>query len=87
MAPVDLTHYLADQPPSVVRLEIEKHFDALNDQQKRYAHFISKCVPPSTRLSSAPASVLLTAPRPGPPLRAPGSTCASCRQSRSPFMT
>lgn len=38
----DLTHYLADQPPSVVRLEIEKHFEPLNDKQKRYAHFISK---------------------------------------------
>ena len=40
----ELTHYLADQPPSVVRLEIEKHFEALNDRQKRYAHFISKYV-------------------------------------------
>ncbi|KAI1082862.1 peptidase family M49 [Whalleya microplaca] len=38
----DLQHYLADAPPSVVRLEIEKHFDALNDKQKRYAHFISR---------------------------------------------
>lgn len=40
----ELVHYLADEPPSVVRLEIEKHFEALNDKQKRYAHFISKCV-------------------------------------------
>lgn len=40
----ELTHYLADQPPSVVQLEIEKHFEALNDKQKRYAHFISKYV-------------------------------------------
>ena len=38
----ELVHYLADQPPSVVRLEIEKHFEALTDKQKRYAHFISK---------------------------------------------
>jgi hypothetical protein len=38
----ELKHYLADAPPSVVRLEIEKHFEALSDQQKRYAHFISK---------------------------------------------
>lgn len=37
-----LTHYLADAPPSVVRLEIEKHFEPLTDKQKRYAHFISK---------------------------------------------
>src|SRR6478609_6408319 len=42
MNPNELVHYLADKPPSVVRLEIEKHFDALNDKQKRYAHFISK---------------------------------------------
>jgi len=38
----DLKHYLADAPPSVVRLEIKKHFDALNDKQKRYAHFIGR---------------------------------------------
>ncbi|ORY66360.1 peptidase family M49 [Pseudomassariella vexata] len=38
----DLKHYLADEPPSVVQLEIEKHFDALSDKQKRYAHFISR---------------------------------------------
>jgi len=34
--------YLADAPPSIVRLEIEKHFTPLTDKQKRYAHFISK---------------------------------------------
>lgn len=38
----DLKAYLADAPPSVVRLEIAKHFDALTDKQKRYAHYISK---------------------------------------------
>lgn len=38
----ELNAYLADAPPSVVRLEIAKHFDALTDQQKRYAHYISK---------------------------------------------
>jgi dipeptidyl-peptidase III len=38
----ELAQYLADAPPSVVRLEIEKHFEALTDKQKRYAHFISK---------------------------------------------
>ncbi|KAK1545213.1 peptidase family M49 [Colletotrichum paranaense] len=37
----ELKHYLADAPPSVVRLEIEKHFEPLTDKQKRYAHFIS----------------------------------------------
>jgi dipeptidyl-peptidase-3 len=44
----ELVHFLADEPPSVVRLEIEKHFEALNDQQKRYAHFISKYATPAT---------------------------------------
>lgn len=38
----DLAQYLADAPPTIVRLEIEKHFDALTDKQKRYAHYISK---------------------------------------------
>lgn len=38
----ELNSYLADAPPSVVRLEIQKHFDALTDKQKRYAHYISK---------------------------------------------
>jgi len=46
----ELTHYLADQPPTVVRLEIEKHFEALNDKQKRYAHFISKASFAGTRI-------------------------------------
>ena len=38
----ELAQYFADSPPAVVRLEIEKHFDALDDKQKRYAHFISR---------------------------------------------
>ncbi|KAL1891258.1 hypothetical protein Sste5346_007717 [Sporothrix stenoceras] len=38
----ELSQYLADAPPSVVRLEIAKHFDALSDSQKRYAHYISR---------------------------------------------
>ncbi|KAI2640512.1 putative dipeptidylpeptidase III [Hypomontagnella submonticulosa] len=38
----ELAQYLADAPPSIVRLEIEKHFDALTDRQKRYAHFVSR---------------------------------------------
>lgn len=38
----DIKAYLADSPPSVVRLEIAKHFEALTDKQKRYAHYISK---------------------------------------------
>ncbi|KAF9879992.1 dipeptidyl peptidase [Colletotrichum karsti] len=46
----ELTHYLADAPPSVVRLEIEKHFEPLTDKQKRYAHFISKASFAGTRI-------------------------------------
>jgi dipeptidyl-peptidase-3 len=38
----ELSQYLADAPPSVVRLEIEKHFEALTDKQKAYAHHISR---------------------------------------------
>ncbi|KAK3362927.1 putative dipeptidylpeptidase [Lasiosphaeria hispida] len=38
----ELSQYLADAPPAVVRLEIEKHFSNLSDKQKRYAHFISR---------------------------------------------
>ncbi|CAK7230471.1 hypothetical protein SBRCBS47491_007596 [Sporothrix bragantina] len=38
----ELSQFLADAPPSVVRLEISKHFEALSDSQKRYAHYISK---------------------------------------------
>lgn len=38
----ELSSYLADSPPSVVPLAIAKHFDALTDKQKRYAHYISK---------------------------------------------
>lgn len=38
----ELKSFLADSPPSVVRLEIAKHFEALTDKQKRYAHYIAK---------------------------------------------
>ncbi|KAM4059717.1 peptidase family M49 domain-containing protein [Hirsutella rhossiliensis] len=50
MNPDERAHYLADAPPSVVRLEIESHFEALSDQQKRYAHFISKACFAGTRI-------------------------------------
>lgn len=40
----ELVHFLADSPPSCVRLEIAPHFKALSDQQKRYAHYISRYV-------------------------------------------
>lgn len=42
MNAAELKNFLADSPPSTVNLEIKKHFDALNDQQARYAHFISR---------------------------------------------
>jgi len=38
----ELKHFLADSPPSAVKLVIKKHFEALDDQQKRYAHYISR---------------------------------------------
>ena len=40
----ELKNFLADSPPSAVNLEIKKHFEALDDKQKRYAHFISRYV-------------------------------------------
>lgn len=36
-------HYLADSPPTVVRLEVKSHFDTLEDQNlRKYAHFMSR---------------------------------------------
>lgn len=50
MDTADLKHYLADAPPTIVRLEIEKHFEPLSDKQKRYAHFISRAAFAGTRV-------------------------------------
>jgi dipeptidyl-peptidase III len=36
-----IKQYLADSPPTVVPLAIKPHFEALNDKEKHYAHFIS----------------------------------------------
>lgn len=41
--------FLADAPPTVVRLEIKPHFEALTDKQKRYAHYISRAAFSGTR--------------------------------------
>jgi dipeptidyl-peptidase-3 len=41
MDPDTLKHYLADAPPSVVPLAIKPHFEALNDQEKLYSHYLS----------------------------------------------
>lgn len=82
MDTADLKHYLADAPPTIVRLEIEKHFEPLSDKQKRYAHFISRYVSPP-----------ILSPRPGltsgpePPSLAPGWCCAKSRLSLRPSMT
>lgn len=36
-------HYLADSPPTVVKLEIKSHFDTLQDDGlRRYAHYMSR---------------------------------------------
>ncbi|CAL3963864.1 unnamed protein product [Diplocarpon coronariae] len=47
----DIKNFLADSPPSTVNLEIKKHFDALTDQQARYAHFISRAAFTGTRIT------------------------------------
>ena len=36
-------HYLADSPPTVVRLEAKHHFDGLKDEKlRKYAHYMSR---------------------------------------------
>ncbi|CZT17044.1 probable dipeptidylpeptidase III [Ramularia collo-cygni] len=37
-----LKQYLADDPPTIARLEIKPHFEALSKQEKRYAHSICR---------------------------------------------
>ena len=39
---MDLSHFLADSPPTVVPLTIQPHFKALTEEQKLYAHHISR---------------------------------------------
>ncbi|PQE06369.1 putative dipeptidylpeptidase III protein [Rutstroemia sp. NJR-2017a WRK4] len=46
----ELKNFLADSPPSVVRLEIKKHFEALSDKEKRYAHYISQAAVSGIRI-------------------------------------
>ncbi|EEQ28450.1 dipeptidyl-peptidase 3 [Microsporum canis CBS 113480] len=44
--------YLADSPPTIVRLEIRPHFEALKDDKlKRYSHFISRAAFQGTRIT------------------------------------
>ncbi|KAF4283642.1 hypothetical protein KXV70_007486 [Aspergillus fumigatus] len=45
-------HYLADSPPTVVRLEIKSHFDALKDGKlRKYAHYLSRAAFEGTRIT------------------------------------
>lgn len=46
-----LKQYLADSPPTVVNLSVKPHFEALSDQEKRYAHFISRAAFSGTRIN------------------------------------
>jgi len=46
-----LKQYLADDPPTIVNLAIKPHFEALNDKEKKYAHYISKACFAGTRVN------------------------------------
>ena len=46
-----LKQYLADDPPTVVPLAIKPHFEALNDKEKKYAHYISRAAFAGTRIN------------------------------------
>ena len=56
MDPSLRSHYLADNPPTVVRLEIAPHFTALQAKQKRYAHHLSRASFHGTRVTLAQVS-------------------------------
>ncbi|KAL1978028.1 hypothetical protein VTN31DRAFT_887 [Thermomyces dupontii] len=52
MDPETKKHYLADSPPTIVRLEIKPHFEALPDEKlRRYAHFMSRASFEGTRIT------------------------------------
>ncbi|GLA82540.1 hypothetical protein AtubIFM56815_006725 [Aspergillus tubingensis] len=45
-------HYLADSPPTVVRLEVKSHFDNLTDPKlRKYAHYLSRAAFEGTRIT------------------------------------
>lgn len=50
------SQYLADNPPTVVRLEIAPHFASLSAKQKRYAHHLSRAAFLGTRVTLAQVS-------------------------------
>ncbi|KAH0844607.1 hypothetical protein AYO21_02072 [Fonsecaea monophora] len=56
MDPSLRSHYLADNPPTVVRLEIAPHFAALSPKHKRYAHHLSRASFHGTRVTLAQVS-------------------------------
>lgn len=56
MDPSLRSHYLADNPPTVVQLEIAPHFAALSPKQKRYAHHLSRASFLGTRVTLAQVS-------------------------------
>jgi len=44
------SQYLADDPPTIVPLAIKPHFEALNPQEQKYAHYISVAAFAGTRI-------------------------------------
>ncbi|KAK3056253.1 hypothetical protein LTR09_002760 [Extremus antarcticus] len=46
-----LKQYLADDPPTVVPLAVRPHFEALNNKEKKYAHYISRASLAGTRIN------------------------------------
>jgi dipeptidyl-peptidase-3 len=46
-----LKQYLADDPPTIARLEIKPHFEKLSVQEKKYAHFLSRASFAGTRVN------------------------------------
>ena len=40
----NLGQYLADAPPTIVPLAVKPHFEALSNEQKLYAHYVSRSV-------------------------------------------
>ncbi|KAL2042865.1 hypothetical protein N7G274_004625 [Stereocaulon virgatum] len=47
---MDVSRYYADSPPTVVPLAIKPHFEALTNEQKLYAHYISRAAYHGTRI-------------------------------------
>lgn len=51
MDPSTLKQYLADDPPTIVPLAIRPHFEALNEREQKYAHWISRASHAGTRIN------------------------------------